>query len=981
MSRHHIENRDVAIPFVGDFTHFLLQNDGFKTYTKLELKDVYERWKVSRHCKPAPFSTVLEVMEFFFRQIRTDGDLVLFRGTADFEHIGKKRRLPKVKKGTPYAKFKDLVEQTWMSSKTCEKMILGCKDVKVTTVPDELEKIIGYYIMEVETKKEFLMRFKNVGTTQVVMLACFLWKNDQIVKLNDKNKTTCPNGPNPVLISPGGCHEVRVTVDFCKFQPGNIDVGLYACFLTSDDVQHVMMRTLKVRQPVSQLEKDLQASSPFQPLLRTLVPSYTILSAEPPEGKKGVNNLQSPSLKKYPISQAIRKLVRSSNKLSKQNGGGTQELLKSDLDFKNYKAKFKLLLNLEELQAEQDIRHYDIGNTQVQKQGSRFLLKVPGLAEKRPSVLRGDRIYLQILDKNGVNSLKTDYEGFVEEIQADCVKLKVHDGFSRNHVKGVKISVRFQFNRLSIQLQQRFLDFAENMPERYKHLLFPQYITEKSESTHPDLNLYNRALEKNSEQRKAVSWILNGVSNAPYIIYGPPGTGKTVTVVEAIKQLVREKGARVLVTTPSNSSCDLIVQRLLEHIGKSDVLRMNAASRNWIEIPNEVQAVSNYYPQSGEFYYPTPERLIQYKIVACTLVTSGRLSDVKVLQDHFDYVIVDEAGQSVEPECLIAVGKVLKPSGRLILAGDPRQLGPVLRSTVAKSFGLNRSYLERLMDTIKIYQRRDSSVTEKGPYDARVISKLVQNYRSHGEIIKIPNECFYDGELMVCADPIMRNSLCGWEGLPTANYPFIFHGIYGKDSREGSSPSYFNVQEITQIVEYVRQLLDCKRNPVKAKEIGIISPYRKQVVKIRKALEKTFPRLMKDDLKVGSVEEFQGQERRVIIVSTVRSNPDHLLFDAKYQLGFLKNPKRFNVTVTRAKSLLIVIGNPKILHPDPHWRKLLERAIEMGGYRGVQFELPVEEEADASDSLVVDMKLLKVEDGDDINYKAILAELEPQRND
>ena len=91
MSRHHIENRDVAIPFVGDFTHFLLQNDGFKTYTKLELKDVYERWKVSRHCKPAPFSTVLEVMEFFFRQIRTDGDLVLFRGTADFEHIGKKR--------------------------------------------------------------------------------------------------------------------------------------------------------------------------------------------------------------------------------------------------------------------------------------------------------------------------------------------------------------------------------------------------------------------------------------------------------------------------------------------------------------------------------------------------------------------------------------------------------------------------------------------------------------------------------------------------------------------------------------------------------------------------------------------------------------------------------------------------------------------------------------------------------------------------
>merc|ERR1711994_572587 len=101
-----------------------------------------------------------------------------------------------------------------------------------------------------------------------------------------------------------------------------------------------------------------------------------------------------------------------------------------------------------------------------------------------------------------------------------------------------------------------------------------------------------------------------------------------------------------------------------------------------------------------------------------------------------------------------------------------------------------------------------------------------------------------------------------------------------------------------------------KSNKIQAKEIGVITPYRRQVQKIRQKLRKDEKT---KEVMVGSTEEFQGQERRVIIVSTVRSSPEYVYTDNQYKLGFLKNPKRFNVAITRAKALLIVVGNPHIL--------------------------------------------------------------------
>ncbi|PIO16213.1 hypothetical protein AB205_0021170, partial [Aquarana catesbeiana] len=215
--------------------------------------------------------------------------------------------------------------------------------------------------------------------------------------------------------------------------------------------------------------------------------------------------------------------------------------------------------------------------------------------------------------------------------------------------------------------------------------------------------------------------------------------------------------------------------------------------------------------------------------------------------------------------------------GQLVLAGDPKQLGPVLRSPIAIEHGLGISLLERLMTHNPLYGKAT------GAYNPEFVTKLLLNYRSHPDILTIPNELFYDNELQSRADQMVTHSYCNWEKLPEKGFPIIFHGVLGKDEREGNSPSFFNVAEIVVLMSYLKALLETQKKKgiakISAKEIGIISPYRKQVEKIRKAVDKELKAVPDiKDLKVGSVEEFQGQERKVILISTVRSTRDYVKF-------------------------------------------------------------------------------------------------------
>ena len=125
------------------------------------------------------------------------------------------------------------------------------------------------------------------------------------------------------------------------------------------------------------------------------------------------------------------------------------------------------------------------------------------------------------------------------------------------------------------------------------------------------------------------------------------------------------------------------------------------------------------------------------------------------------------------------------------MAGDPKQLGPVLRSPVALKYGLQISLLERLMSTMDIYQRHPKTLL----YDTRVITKLLNNFRSHPKLLTLPSELFYDNELVSKADPMVTSSMLNWEHLPNKKVPLVFHGVVGEDQREDRSPSYFNPEE------------------------------------------------------------------------------------------------------------------------------------------------------------------------------------------
>jgi putative helicase MOV10L1 len=139
-------------------------------------------------------------------------------------------------------------------------------------------------------------------------------------------------------------------------------------------------------------------------------------------------------------------------------------------------------------------------------------------------------------------------------------------------------------------------------------------------------------------------------------------------------------------------------------------------------------------------------------------------------------------------------------------------------------------------------------------YDPRFVIKLNECYRCHPDILRIPNELFYNGDLLPSAELMLTTSLLGWKDLPNPNVPLLFHGIQGEHMREGNSPSWFNPHEVSQVVEYCHSLVGFRG--LSPEQIGIIAPYRKQCEKVRLALKSKGPLFEK--ITVGSCEQFQG---------------------------------------------------------------------------------------------------------------------------
>eukprot|EP00095_Tigriopus_kingsejongensis_P010509 maker-scaffold45_size475391-snap-gene-0.8 protein:Tk10509 transcript:maker-scaffold45_size475391-snap-gene-0.8-mRNA-1 annotation:"hypothetical protein BRAFLDRAFT_119350" len=595
--------------------------------------------------------------------------------------------------------------------------------------------------------------------------------------------------------------------------------------------------------------------------------------------------------------------------------------LEASLDAKTHTNKFVLLLQYEEAQMNVDIRNYDIEGATFTKEGNFLFLNVPGLAEKRPSVLPGDKIFAE-------DSGKNLFEARVLETEDTRVKLGVSPKLLSKHVPGMRYNIRFTVNRTCLKIMLRAL---HGMSPDVKAFLFPPRSLAQPTIARQPKAFFNRAIEKNQQQSDAVANIVFGPPiPVPYIIFGPPGTGKTSTVIEAILQVLQnDPAAKVLTAAPSNSAADLIAERLIRSTPESQVLRIYAFSRRVSEVPESIRKISSFVKKLDEL-----KDILKHRVVVSTNVNCGRLVSYGIGRDHFTHLFLDEAGYAIEPEAVISISGLINPAkAKVVLAGDPKQLGPIIRSSVAIKHKLDMSLVERLMETPNSCYQRD----DKLGYNPTCITKLVNNYRSHPKLLSLPSQMFYESELMAMADPVMVNAMLNWEHLGRAKFPLIFHSVAGTDKREGRSPSFFNTEEVSIVVDYIQKLLLETKPKVLGSDIGVISPYRQQVSKIKMMLNARFhrlPNLEWKNIKVGSTEVFQGQERKIVIISTVRSKEEYLPMDSKHNLGFLNNPKRFNVATTRSKALMIIVGNPNILSADTCWKQLIDYAVANGGYKG-----------------------------------------------
>ncbi|CAL9703066.1 unnamed protein product [Knipowitschia caucasica] len=567
---------------------------------------------------------------------------------------------------------------------------------------------------------------------------------------------------------------------------------------------------------------------------------FTIFDGQLPEEflkeKKQTKKVQ---LLNYEVEDNINNLI-----LALKNSAiydQRQTTLQSPLSISNYTEKLRLLLHLEEHQVERDVRKFNIPNDDQQEATMERdqvseLLVLKFTSGNFPVLERGDQLLV-----SPVGERKNKYRGYVHTVQHESVTLGFGKELLDIFVNSMKFHIEFMVNRLNFRTMHRAIELA--MKSGLGPVLFPEAPPSSAPLTLPDLKLFDKKLEKNPEQYRAVQHIVAGSSKpAPYVVFGPPGTGKTVTLVEAIKQIIHcQPHSCILVCAHTNKAVDTLCESLLQDVGPQ-LLRIYAKSHSPQDVPNNLKNCSNLVGNYFEF----PEDIQDLKSVnATTLLTSSRFVTQGFPTGHFTHVFVDEAGYASEATCILPLAGLLHShTGQVVLAGDHKQLEPIVRSPWARKFGMGLSLLERLMT---LYQKTNVI------FDNNFVIKLLRNFRSHPAILEIPNKLFYNNELLARADEYERNSCCFFEFLPQKNFPVIFHEVVNKSS----GLSCFNTAEVDELMGYVRKLINGKSN-VSPEDIGIIAPYWKQVKNISMALKK-YPNT--GGLKVGTVEQFQGQER------------------------------------------------------------------------------------------------------------------------
>ncbi len=533
-------------------------------------------------------------------------------------------------------------------------------------------------------------------------------------------------------------------------------------------------------------------------------------------------------------------------------------------------------------------------------------------------------------------------EGVVSHQSGNRVKINFRTEELPDWADDGKLGIDVLFDDNSYEEMFRALKLADKRMEESSEPLLQILTGEKQPTFNITLAKYSNAA-LNASQNAAVQKILE--ANELAIVHGPPGTGKTTTLVQTIKELLHRGAKKILVTAPSNTAVDLLSEKISEQ--GIQVLRMGNPARVTERLLSltldyklsahaDSKAIKQLKKQAQEFknmahkykrsfgraereqrkllfdeahkimkqveqteQYITDDVMGKAQVIAATLVGTAHYT----LQHlNYDAVVIDEAGQALEPACFIPVLKTKK----VILAGDHCQLPPTIKSQEAAKKGLSKTLFEKCIE-----------------WHPEAVSLLEEQYRMNENIMGFSSKIFYENKLK--AHGSVAKHLLFAEDSPLQ---FIDTAGCGFDE-EADGTSTVNREEAAFVLRQVARLADALKAHYTTQNfpsIGIISPYKQQIQLLKEQWLHVPDRAWYETkIAVNTIDSFQGQERDIIYISLTRSN-------AEGDIGFLSDIRRMNVAMTRARKKLVVIGDSATLAQFSFYEKFIDYAQEINAY-------------------------------------------------
>lgn len=432
----------------------------------------------------------------------------------------------------------------------------------------------------------------------------------------------------------------------------------------------------------------------------------------------------------------------------------------------------------------------------------------------------------------------------------------------------------------------------------------------------------------NASQNDAIQRVVEAQEVS--IVHGPPGTGKTTTLVEAIIETI-ERETQVLVCAPSNAAVDWISEQLMRRgvnvlrvgnpLRMSDEMLECSYERRYASHPDyhELWNIRRTLAQGakGEQAHRLRNRQTELEIkinadlfnearvVSSTLIGSAyRIMDRR----RFSTLFIDEAAQALEPACWAAILR----ADRVVMSGDHQQLPPTVKSLEAARGGLADTLMQKIVGL-----------------HPQCVTLLTVQYRMNEAIMAFSSRWFYHGLLQAAPEAAHRlvsplDTPLTW--IDTSEFSGTA-GDSGPSEARTRTGSLTNAQEARLVIHSLRdyiEMLSPQKIESERVDFGIITPYRGQARLIRRLLRmQHYFRRLRRHITVGTVDGFQGQERDVIVISLVRDNADG-------QIGFLRDLRRMNVAITRARMKLIIVGNAETLSRHRFYRALAEHIPRHG---------------------------------------------------